>query len=293
MRPLKLLLALDECFEPLAEVAVASFLLHQPLAAVVVCTPADTSVERLRRLCGLFDIPLQQQVIPADSPLQHLPPSVRPYFYCIEAIANVGGNERYLYVDADTLCISDLDELVRLRLEPGKPFAVCSHGRPMQDRQLCLDLPSAYHYFNAGVILFEAGTELQQIITNDAVQFYLEHQALCRFREQCALNHLLRQRVVFLPNQFNYLSWMRERQADSPWHDLKANPMAYTLPSVRDHLAIVHFSAGALPSRLPVARLEQPDRYWLQLQAALQEATSSSELPRFGETPGGGSTDAQ
>ncbi|WP_411869092.1 glycosyltransferase family 8 protein [Vulcanococcus limneticus] len=293
MRPLKLLLALDEPFEPLAEVAVASFLLHQPLAAVAVCTPAGCSLERLRRLCGLFDTPLQQQVIPADSPLQELPPSVRPYFYCIEAMAGVGSGARHLYVDADTLCISPLDELVQLRLDPARPFAVCSHGRPMPDRQLCLELPSAYHYFNAGVILFDPSPGMQPISASQVVQFYLQHQALCRFREQCALNHLLRQKVVFLPNQYNYLSWMRDRQADSPWHDLKANPMAYTLASIRQSLAIVHFSAGALPSRLPADRLEQPDHYWLQLQAALTQATAASDLPRYGDAPFGASADPQ
>lgn len=284
MRQLKLLIALDQHFESLAEVAVASFLLHQPLAAVVAFTPIGTKLERLQRLCDLFGTPLEVKKIGTISGLQQLPEAVRPYFYCIEAIEEASGDERYLYVDSDTLCIRAIHELSTLQLTAERPFAVCSHGRPMPDRQLCLDLQSPYHYFNAGVILFDSREGLSPISTSEVVKFYLENEAICRFREQCALNYLLRHQIVFIPSQYNYLSWMRERHANTPWHDLRANTMAYTLPSVREDLAIVHFSAGALPSRVTADRLERPDHYWLKLQAALCNATTVSALPRYEES---------
>lgn len=281
MQPLRLLLALDDRFEPLAEVALASVLLHQSIEAVTVFTPTGSHVPHLHRLCDRFQIPLRHQLLSTQSPLGRLPEAVRPYFYCVEAMASVGQEGRYLYLDADTLCIRSLDALAALRLERQRPFAVCSHGRPMPDRQLCLGLSSTYHYFNAGVILFEASAWSDLIQLEQVVDYFLEHQALCRFREQCALNGLLREHVLYLPSQYNYLSWMRERQQHSAWHDLRANPMAYALPAVREHVAIVHLSAGALPERLPQDQLEAPDRYWLSLRAGLDRKASLTALSRF------------
>lgn len=281
MQPLRLLLALDDRFEPLAEVALASVLLHQEIQAVTVFTPSGSHVPKLHRLCDRFQVPLRHLIQSAHSPLQRLPKAVQPYFYCVEAMASVGQSGRHLYLDADTLCIRSLEALASVRLERKRPFAVCSHGRPMPDRQLCLGLASPFHYFNAGVVLFEASAWSDLIQPEQVVDYFLNHQALCRFREQCALNRLLREHVVFLPAQYNYLSWMRERQQHSPWHDLRANPMAYVLPAVREELAIVHLSAGALPQRLPHDQREAPDRYWLRLRAGLDQGGAPAHLPRY------------
>lgn len=271
--PLRLLLALDAGFEPLAAVALCSFLLHHRFERVVVVTPAGTPLQTLPDIAAQLQTPLQQLMISDAAACEQLDARVKPYFYCVEAIEQACHGSlapdpgRYLYVDADTLCVRELSELARLPLSDEQPLAACSHGRPMLDRQLLLQLESPYHYFNAGILLFDARALAGHLSSAVVVDHFQANRALCRFREQCALNALLRGKVRYLPNQYNYLSWMRPRAAGGSWHQLTCNPMAYCLDHVREELAIAHLSAGAIPSRLKPESIESIDRYWLELQA--------------------------
>jgi len=277
-----LLLALDQNFEALASVALTSFLLHHSFESVVVVAPQGHPMESLAELAAVFDVPLHLQPIPDDSALSSLSPEVRPYFFCIQALhQEVEG--RYLYVDADTLCVNDLSALEDLSLDDSRPLAACSHGRPMPDRSLVFGLESPYHYFNAGVMLFDSTALVKLLTPAVVVDYFLRQRALCRFREQCALNSLLRGRIQFLPNQYNLLSWMRERQAQDRWQAVAANPMAYCLPHVRECMAIVHLSAGALPTQVEVSRHERVDRYWLLLAKAINLPSKAPLLPRYKE----------
>lgn len=289
---LRLLLALDAGFEPLAAVALTSFLLHNRFERVVVVTPAGTQLQTLPGIAEQLQTSCQHLNIPETAACEQLDPQVKPYFYCIEAIEQVCHGPlaaepgRYLYVDADTLCVRTISELERLPLGPEKPMAACSHGRPMIDRQLLLQLESPYHYFNAGILLFDSKALAPHLSGEAVVNYFLANRALCRFREQCALNALLRGKVQYLPNQYNYLSWMRPRVSSGSWHQLNANPMAYCLGSVHEELAIAHLSAGALPARLESEKLEQIDSYWLELETLIQSskelhATSEHTFQRF------------
>ena len=278
-----LVLALNQQFECIASIALTSFLLHHNFESVVVVSPVGDPMDSLQEIARAFDMPFRRQVLDVKSAVQGLASEIRPYFFCIEALQQHQPG-RYLYVDADTLCVSDLSALEDLPLDLSKPLAVCSHGRPMPDRSLVLDLESPYHYFNAGVMLFDSSALLVNQITPAAVvDFYLKHRALCRFREQCALNGLMRGQVQFLPGQYNLLSWMRERQSQGRWHNVAANPMAYCLPDVRERMAIVHLSAGALPTQIEPSRHERVDRYWLYLQQVVQQGQSLAQLSRFGD----------
>ena len=277
-----LLLALDQGFEPLAAVALTSYLLHQRFTSVVLVTPADQRMHQLEEIAAAFECPCRHQPIAAEAALHRLPSEVQPYFFCVEALQQSQPG-RYLYVDADTLCVAGLEALAELPLHTSNPLAASSHGRPMHDRSLLLGLEGPYHYFNAGILLFDSVLLNAVLRPDQVVDYFLQHQALCRFREQCALNALLSGQVQFLPSQYNLLSWMRSRQSSAPWHNLACNPMAYCLPDVREKMAIAHLSAGALPDRLPPERLERPDRYWLMLQQALQEQTSLPQLSRYAD----------
>ena len=277
-----LVLALDQGFEALASVALTSFLLHHSFETVVLVAPEGHPMERLSALAAAFHVPLRLQPIPSDSALQLLPQAVRPYFFCIEALRQDKPG-RYLYVDADTLCVNELSALEDLPLDDLHPMAACSHGRPMPDRSLVLALESPYHYFNAGVLLFDSAALAKQLTPASVVDYFLRHRALCRFREQCALNGILRGKVRYLPGQYNLLSWMRERQDQGRWHNLAANPMAYCLTDVHEQMAIVHLSAGALPTQVKESRRERMDRYWLLLEMAMDQPEQASSLPRYAE----------
>ena len=277
-----LLLALDEGFESLATVAISSYLLHHHFESVVLVTPADQRLPRLEAVVEAFGVPVRWQPIGEDAALHRLPPELQPYFFCIEALQQPEPG-RYLYVDADTLCVAGLDPLETIPLDAQTPLAACSHGRPMPDRALALELESPFHYFNAGVLLFDSAPLAEVVTPTAVVEYALGHAALCRFREQCALNALLRGRVRYLPGQFNLLSWMRERERTNQWQETAANSMAACLPEVREQKAIVHCSAGALPLSLPRKRHDEVDRYWLTLHEAASQPDRLPQLPRFGE----------
>ena len=277
-----LLLALDRGFESLGSVALTSYLLHHRFESVVLVTPPEQRLLQLEEVAAEFGVPLVSRPIGSEAALHRLEPGIQPYFFCIEALQQSQPG-RYLYVDADTLCVSELSALEDLPLDVSQPLAACSHGRPMPDRSLVLGLESPFHYFNAGVMLFDASALASRITPTALVNYYLKHRALCRFREQCALNGLLRGQVQFLPGQYNLLSWMRERQAQGRWHNVEANPMAYCLPDVRERMAIVHFSAGALPTQVESCRHERVDRYWLYVEQALQQGQSLRALMRFND----------
>ena len=263
-----LLLALDQGFEQLAAVSLTSYLLHQRFESVVLVTPEEQRLARLEAIAEGFGTPVVWQPIGPKAALHRLEPTLQPYFFCIEALRQSHPG-RYLYVDADTLCVRGLSALEDLPLNVSRPLAAGSHGRPLPDRSLVLGLESPFHYFNAGVMLFDSSA-LTELITPAAVVDFAIHSAvLCRFREQCALNALLRGRVQFLPGQFNLLSWMRERMAQNPWHDTAVNAMASCLRDVRQQMASVHLSAGALPRRRAAERHAPVDRYWLYLHQAL------------------------
>ena len=80
-------------------------------------------------------------------------------------------------------------------------------------------------------------------------------------------------RVQFLPGQYNLLSWMRECQAQGRWTTLLLIRWL-VLADVRERMAIVHFSAGALPPQVEPSRHEWVDRYRLYLEEALQQKSS-------------------
>ena len=90
-------------------------------------------------------------------------------------------------------------------------------------------------------------------------------------------------RFGICPGQYNLLSWMRERQAQGRWQNVSANPMAYCLSDVREQMAIVHLSAGALPHQLDPSRHERMDHYWLLLEQAMDQPERAPQLPRYAE----------
>ena len=226
-----LLLALDRGFESLGSVALTSYLLHHRFESVVLVTPPGQRLLQLEAVAAGFGVPLVWQPIGSEAALHRLEPALQPYFFCIEALQQQPG--RYLYEDADTLCVSELSALEELPLDVSHPLAACSHGRPMPDRSLVFGLESPFHYFNAGVMLFDASALASLISPAAVVDCYLKHRALCRFRA------VLSQCVAEWPRAIPAGPVQpAELDARAPtqgrWHNVAANPMAYCLPDVRN-----------------------------------------------------------
>ena len=278
---LSLLYAIDSSFEDLACVSLASFLVHNRFHSVYCITPQHFP-EKFRSICLQANVALEVLHIPSNHPIYQLPDSVSPYFYCVagfDLLSNVENN--VLYVDADTLCTETIDELSSFIFADQIYLAACSHGRPMIDRQLALGLQSPYHYFNAGVFLFNPSRLPASTTPASLVHYYQRNTSLCRFREQCSLNAQFRHNVAFLPSNYNYLSWMRPRLSDHVWHNPLHNPFSTNLEYIRATLKIAHFSAKALPLSIPTSMYELIDFYWHDIFTSLKCGLSVLSLPTF------------
>ena len=67
-----LLLALDQGFEPLASVALTSYLLHHRFESVVLVTPEEQRLLQLESVAASFGVPLECQFIDYKSPIYRL-----------------------------------------------------------------------------------------------------------------------------------------------------------------------------------------------------------------------------
>jgi lipopolysaccharide biosynthesis glycosyltransferase len=119
--------------------------------------------------------------------------------------------ERFLYLDADTLCDVDLSELNTLDLH-GAPAALVPEA-PLAgaiDRFVAEQLGNSATepYYNSGVILVDVPVWRRQRITERAMEYIVAQRP--PFHDQSALNVVLRGNAVTLDERFNCIANMRK-----------------------------------------------------------------------------------
>jgi lipopolysaccharide biosynthesis glycosyltransferase len=119
--------------------------------------------------------------------------------------------ERFLYVDADTLCDVDVSSLNTLDmggapagLVPEAPLAEAA-DRFVADQ---LGNSSTEPYFNAGIILISVEAWRRQKISEQAMAYLARHHP--RFWDQSALNVVLHRKALVLDERFNCIANMRK-----------------------------------------------------------------------------------
>lgn len=127
------------------------------------------------------------------------------------AVPQILDAERFLYVDADTLCGVDVSGLNTLDL--GKSPAGLVPEAPLAgaaDRFVAVQLGNSplEPYFNAGVILVNVAEWRRQRVTERAMEYIAAHRP--PFHDQSALNHVLHQKVFALDAKFNCIANMRK-----------------------------------------------------------------------------------
>jgi UDP-glucose:(glucosyl)LPS alpha-1,3-glucosyltransferase len=119
--------------------------------------------------------------------------------------------ERFLYVDADTLCDMDVSELNTLDmgtapagLVPEAPLAGAA------DRVVAEQLGNSpvEPYFNAGIILVNVGEWRRQKITERAMEYLAEFHP--NYWDQSALNVVLHRSAIPLDERYNSIANMRK-----------------------------------------------------------------------------------
>jgi lipopolysaccharide biosynthesis glycosyltransferase len=145
------------------------------------------------------------------------------------AVPQVLEVERFLYVDADTLCDVDVSELEALDMGQFPAGWVPEAPLPgAVDRVVAEQLGNRAdeYYFNAGVQLINVAEWRRQKITEQAMEYIIKHRPM--FHDQSALNYVLHGNVLTLDAKYNCMSNMREN-----WPSL--------LPSHGDVEKLVHF----------------------------------------------------
>jgi lipopolysaccharide biosynthesis glycosyltransferase len=127
------------------------------------------------------------------------------------AVPQIVDVERFLYVDADTLCGLDVSSLNMIDmgnspagLVPEAPLASAA------DRFVAMQLGNSTMepYFNAGVILVNVAEWRRQQVTERAMEYIATHHP--PFHDQSALNHVLHQKALALDAKFNCIANMRK-----------------------------------------------------------------------------------
>jgi lipopolysaccharide biosynthesis glycosyltransferase len=127
------------------------------------------------------------------------------------AVPQILDVERFLYVDADTLCDADVSGLNTIDL--GKSPAGLVPEAPMRgamDRFVADQLGNSpvEPYFNAGVILVNVAEWRRQRVTEQCMAYIAANRP--PFHDQSALNHVLHQKALALDAKFNCIANMRK-----------------------------------------------------------------------------------
>lgn len=119
--------------------------------------------------------------------------------------------DRFLYVDADTLCDVDVSSLQAFDLGDAPagwvPEAPLSSAVDQAVARQLGGSPDEF-YFNAGVMLINVPAWHRQNITNKAMEYIARHRPA--FHDQSALNIILHRNAVMLDAKFNCMSNMRK-----------------------------------------------------------------------------------
>jgi lipopolysaccharide biosynthesis glycosyltransferase len=146
------------------------------------------------------------------------------------AVPQVLDVERFLYVDADTLCDVDVSGLNTLDL--GKMAAGLVPEAPLAgaaDRFVAGQLGNSYSepYFNAGVILVNVMEWRRQRVTERAMEYIATHRP--PFHDQSALNVVLHGSAIILDDRFNTIANMRKHWPSLTHPNGKTNKLVHFL----------------------------------------------------------------
>lgn len=124
------------------------------------------------------------------------------YFRLFLPMLIVATIDRLLYMDLDTLVLKDLGSLYQLDLLGHPVAAVYDNYVRLQP---LIDIHEEGNYFNSGVLLIDLRLWNRLSISQTALAFLKEHPDKILFVDQCALNAVLKNNWLKIPETFNLL----------------------------------------------------------------------------------------
>ena len=173
----------------------------------------ESDLALLRKTLTSLDKPFELELRRVDAALFTGFPSLNGSWatYYRLATPQVLDVERFLYVDADTLCDVDVSVLNTLDLG-GSPAGLVAEAplAAAADRFVAGQLGNSptEPYFNAGIILVNVPEWRRQRVTERAMEYIAAHRP--PFHDQSALNVVLHRNAISLDERFNCIANMRK-----------------------------------------------------------------------------------
>lgn len=193
-------------------VAMTSIMINNPelyLDFHILATSIEQDdLDRLKKLSDQFSNILITVYTVDDSFISHLPTAKRlplPTYFRFFIPFILKERDRFLYLDADILCLGEIAELANLKLNK-YPAAVVPDVLSFAIRQSKAIKLKDERYFNAGVLLINIPEWLEQNISEKALALLSDRSKNLSFLDQDALNLILEDIKKILPNKWNYIS---------------------------------------------------------------------------------------
>ena len=229
MEPVVIALASDERYFPGLYCAVASALSHLNPARKLDVKVLDgglspSSRDTLWRLTDRVVGDVALEFVTADVSVfgaATLGPGQSHIAYCRVLLPQLLNVPHLIYLDCDTLVFRDLSALFDLALSPDKVLAAVpdsetltlAHDSAIIAKAMRLRADGAY--FNSGVMLMNLDELRRQRFFERAVEFLTGWETNYRFWDQSAINFLLQDQILELPEHWNRASWRFDAQQNN------------------------------------------------------------------------------
>ena len=122
--------------------------------------------------------------------------------------------QKVLYMDADTLCVGDISEILDIPFDGSPCMSVPDRGTWLDGHKKELGIPVSDPYFNAGVMYIDLAKWNELGMSARMVEL-LDGKKLS-FQDQDALNLLARNDIKALPVRYNQFFLMKEKGNEIP-----------------------------------------------------------------------------
>lgn len=197
---------------------------------------AEEDINNLRQLAQGYRVAISLHLF-SDEWLKNLPEvgrypkSIHYRFLIPDTVAQY--SDRVFYIDADTLVIGDYSPLFRLDISEYTLCACNDTPRARQNQCPKLGLTTG-NYFNSGFMLINIPRWLAQHTTKRITDVLTERGDTFGFPDQDALNIVLEQEVMILPEKYNHIY---DLIANKVWHSVR----------VPDDTVMIHFTGKCKP----------------------------------------------
>jgi UDP-glucose:(glucosyl)LPS alpha-1,3-glucosyltransferase len=204
----------DDRYVPRMGATIASIVANNPGASFVfhvfVFSISDENRRRVADLERRFSVGTMIHVIDPEQ-FREFHHFIRSSYYSAATFTRLvvpsvlaGIADRVVYLDADILCVGDVNELRELDLQGNIVAAVPDAPVTMARRTRALNMDSEL-YFNAGMMLIDVPAWMAAGISEKAVEVLSSDRKDLRFQDQDALNLALEGRTRFIANKWNHI----------------------------------------------------------------------------------------